>query len=207
MRKKIPLIRFLKGNMLKIAEMQDLLVLELSREIDFVVHGGTAIWRIYGGKRFSYDVDIYSQEIERILEVISPIFRVIKAKLTSSRVLYMKIGDEAVVDLEASPMFKEREVIEESFWLIDGSSVVVKTLTPCSLLEEKVDAYLSRGKARDLYDIYYLSNLCEEKKPLKRLLPHLREPPKDFHILRELIIAGIPPSFNTIVEKVKRAAH
>ncbi len=50
MHKKIPLIRFLKGNMLKIAEMQDLLVLELSREVDFVVHGGTAIWRIYGGK-------------------------------------------------------------------------------------------------------------------------------------------------------------
>ncbi len=137
--------------------------------------------------------------------MISPIFRVIKVKLTPS--LYMKIGDEAVVDLEASPMLKEREITEESFWLIDGSSIVVKTLTPCSLLEEKVDAYLSRGKVRDLYDIYYLSDLCEEKKPLKRLLLHLREPPKDFHILRELIIAGVPPSFSTIVEKVKRTAH
>ena len=57
-------MRVLKGSMLRVAEMQDILVLELLGNIDFVVHGGTAIWRIYGGKRLSYDVDIYCQDVE-----------------------------------------------------------------------------------------------------------------------------------------------
>ncbi len=206
--RKIPLMRLLKGNLLRIAEMQDILILEISREIDFVIHGGTAIWRIYGGKRFSYYVDIYSQEVERIPQVISPLLNIVRVKLTPSGVLYMKVGNGATVELEASPMFEEREVVEEDFWLVDGSTIVVKTLTPCSLLEEKIGAYIGRRKARDLYDIYFLSDLCPEAgEILKKLLRYLDEPPKDFPVLKELIIAGRPPSFETIVRKVRRIAH
>ncbi len=207
MSRKIPLVRLLRGNMLRIAEVQDILLLEISHEIDFVIHGGTAIWRIYGGKRFSYDIDIYSQEVEKIPKVISPPLNVVKVKLTPSGVL-MKVGNGAIVELKASPMFEKKEVIEEDLWLIDGSTIVVKTLTPCSLLEEKVNAYVSRRKARDLYDIYYLSDLCSEASNiLRNLIKYLDKPPEDFSVLNELIIAGRPPSFETIVRKVRRIAH
>ncbi len=208
MSRKIPLVRLLRGNMLRIAEIQDILLLEISHEIDFVIHGGTAIWRIYGGKRFSYDIDIYSQEVEKIPKVISPPLNVVKVKLTPSGVLYMKVGNGAIVELEASPMFEKKEIVEEDLWLIDGSTIVVKTLTPCSLLEEKVNAYVSRRKARDLYDIYYLSDLCSEASNiLRNLIKYLDKPPEDFSVLNELIIAGRPPSFETIVRKVRRIAH
>ena len=209
MYRKIPLVKVLRGNMLKIAEVQDVLVLELLKGIDFVIHGGTAIWRIYGGKRFSYDVDIYCQHVEKIPNILSTL-NVTRKKLMPSRVLYLRVSNEAEVELEASPMFERREVIEGDFWLIDGSSVVVRTLSPCSLLEEKVHAYKNRRKARDLYDIYYLLDLCEDgsvKDSLRQILPLLREPPRDYSILREIVLMGRPPSFETVVRKVERFAR
>ncbi len=210
MYKRIPLMRVLKGAMLKIAEVQDALVLELSRKVDFIVHGGTAIWRIYGGKRFSYDVDVYCQDIEKIPEILSSALNVTRVKITPSRVLYLRVSDGAEVELEASPMFEDKEVIEEDFWLIDGSSIVVKTLSPCSLLEEKIRAYMNRRKARDLYDVYYLLDMCEDKSirnPIKELLYILKSPPEDYPILKEIVLMGRPPSFETIVRKVERFAH
>ncbi len=210
MHRKIPLIKVLKGVMLKIAEMQDILVLELSRKIDFIVHGGTAIWRIYGGKRFSYDVDIYCQDVEEIPEVLSSSLNVTRVKLTPSRVLYLRVSNGVEVELEASPMFEEREVVEEDFWLVDGSSIVVKTLTPCSLLKEKIQAYMNRRKARDLYDVYYLLGMCEDlsiRELIRELLLALKSPPEDYSILKEIVLMGKPPSFETIVRKVERFAH
>lgn len=207
---KIPLMRILKGTMLKIAEMQDALVLELSRKVDFVLHGGTAIWRIYGGKRFSYDVDIYCQDIEKIPNILSSALNVVRVKITPSRVLYLRVSDGADVELEASPMFEDKEVTEEDFWLVDGSSIVVKTLSPCSLLEEKIRAYMNRRKARDLYDVYYLLDMCEDasrRKMVKELLPLLKNPPGDFSILKEIVLMGRHPSFETIVRKVGRFAR
>ncbi|MBC7092239.1 MAG: hypothetical protein H5T50_10105 [Nitrososphaeria archaeon] len=47
---KLPLAKILKGKMLKIAELQDLIVIELCKRFDFILRGETAIWRIYGAK-------------------------------------------------------------------------------------------------------------------------------------------------------------
>ncbi len=43
-----------------VAEMQDEVVgIVYSVLDDAVMHSGTAIWRCYGGKRFSEDIDMY----------------------------------------------------------------------------------------------------------------------------------------------------
>jgi len=206
--RKIPLAKILKGRPLRIAELQDEVVLELSKKFDFVVHGGTAVWRIYGGKRFSRDIDIYHSDPQRIAEHFSKVFNVVRVKITPSKVLYLRIVDKATVELEASPPFEEIETIESDFWLVDGSSVVVKTLTPENLVKEKVRAFLDRKKARDLYDIYYLLDFCEKEigSELRKVLPELKEAPRDFSGLKELILMGMAPSFETIVRKVRRYA-
>jgi hypothetical protein len=56
---KIPLMnRLRKEYHKKVAYAQDLLVIELYSVIpDTVLHGGTVIWRCYGGNRFSEDID------------------------------------------------------------------------------------------------------------------------------------------------------
>ena len=86
--KKIPLARILKGKFLKIARVQDLVILELLRKFDFILHGGTAIWRIYRGKRFSYDIDIYHPNPEEIAAYLSSsrMFSILRKKLTPFRI-------------------------------------------------------------------------------------------------------------------------
>jgi predicted nucleotidyltransferase len=60
-----PLSRLLKGKLLRIAETQDAVITyPISRGVEFVLHGGTAVWRIYGGKRGSIDVDVYAENPE-----------------------------------------------------------------------------------------------------------------------------------------------
>ncbi|MCX8189343.1 MAG: nucleotidyl transferase AbiEii/AbiGii toxin family protein [Nitrososphaeria archaeon] len=208
---RLPLAKILKGRMLKIAEFQDLIIIELSRRFDFVLRGGTAVWRIYNGKRFSYDIDIYYNNPEEILKYFfsSRMFKIIKSKLTSSKFLYLKFGDDVVTELEVSPLLYDFKVVEADFWLVEGGSIVVKTLTPENLLAEKVNAFKSRRKSRDLYDIYYLLDFCEIEKVkpmLKELLPFLASEPNDFNMLSELIILGRSPSFQAIVEKVNKYA-
>ena len=205
-----PLAKILKGRILKIAEFQDLIVIELCKRFDFILRGGTAIWRIYGGKRFSYDIDIYYNNPEEIADYFSTskTFKILKSKLTSSKI-YLKFGNEVVTELEVSPFSYDIKIVEADFWLVEGGSIIVKTFAPENLLKEKVGAFVSRRKSRDLYDIYYLLDFCEKEKIrpfLKELLPLLKNEPKDFNMLSELIILGNSPSFRTIVEKVSKYA-
>ncbi|MBC7092238.1 MAG: nucleotidyl transferase AbiEii/AbiGii toxin family protein [Nitrososphaeria archaeon] len=129
--------------------------------------------------------------------------------MTSSKILYLKFGNEVVAELEVSPISYNVKVVEADFWLVEGRSIVVKTMPPEDLLLEKINAFISRRKSRDLYDIYYLLDFCEVEKisvELKKLIPFLDSEPKDFNMLPELIILGHSPSFHTIVEKVSRYA-
>ena len=208
---RIPLAKILKGKLLHVAELQDLMIIELSKSFDFILHGGTAVWRIYGGKRFSYDVDVYHNNPDELTSYFSStrLFKVLKSKITSSKVLYLKIGNDAVIELEASPTPHGIGVVEANFWLIDGSSMVVVTLPPESLLREKVSAFVNRRSAKDLYDIFYLLDLCDKSKisrDVEKIIPLLRAEPKDFAGLPELILVGKSPSFETIVRKVKNYA-
>jgi predicted nucleotidyltransferase component of viral defense system len=206
--RKIPLVKVLKGKLLKIAELQDAVILELSRRFYFVIHGGLAVWRVYGGKRFSIDIDIYHDDPENLANSISSSFKVTKLKLTSSRVLYMRLKNSVEVELEASPMLGGRKVVEADYWLVDGGSIIVRTLTQEDLVKEKVMAFLERWKSKDLYDIYYLLDICDPesiREEIRLLAERLRKP-DDFSGLRELILMGIPPSFNTIEKKVRKYA-
>ncbi|MGC9021271.1 MAG: nucleotidyl transferase AbiEii/AbiGii toxin family protein [Candidatus Methanodesulfokora sp.] len=204
--RRIPLAKVLKGRLLKIAELQDIVILELSRKSYFVLHGGLAVWRVYGGKRFSVDIDIYHENPSELVNKIS--LKSARTKLTSSGVLYLRLKNGAEVELEASPMFERKDVVEADYWLVDGSSIVIRTLKQEELVKEKVRAFLERGKARDLYDIYYLLDFCDPasiREDIKILLEKLRMP-DDFSGLKELILMGVPPSFNAIERKVRRYA-
>jgi predicted nucleotidyltransferase component of viral defense system len=207
-RGKIPLAKVLKGKTLKIAELQDALVLELAKGFSFILHGGLAIWRIYGGKRFSYNIDVYQDDPPRVAERLAASFKVVRARYTRSGTLYLRVREEVEVELEVRPL-AEGPAVEADYWLVDGSSIVVRTLSPEGLLREKVRAFLNRNRARDLYDIYYLLDLCEPElvaSDLRTLLRGLREPP-DIGGLKELVLMGLAPSFQTMKVKVMRYAQ
>ena len=206
---KFPLKGLLKGKLLRTAELQDKLVIELTSRFEITLHGGTAIWRVYKGKRFSSDIDIYYANPAEILKYFekSEAFKLVRGKLTSSDVLYMRFKEgNVLVEVEASPLFRKIQSTDGEFYLVGGDSIVLKTLTPSELLREKINAFRSRRKARDLYDIFYLLDIADTgkiKNELKGLVPCLKDMPKDFSGLKELILIGKTPDFETVVRKVR----
>ncbi len=206
---KFPLGNLLKGRMLRIAELQDRLMIEVSAKFEAILHGGTAIWRVYGGKRLSFDLDFYHQDPASMLAYFgkSEAFRPARSKMTGSGVCYMRFEEGPVAaEINISPAFSEKRATDGEFRLVGGDSIVVRTLSETELLREKIDAYENRMKARDLYDIFYLlgiADTCQVKNELKKLLPLLKEPPADFSGLKELVLLGKSPDFETIVRKVE----
>ncbi|MEM5874429.1 MAG: nucleotidyl transferase AbiEii/AbiGii toxin family protein [Candidatus Aenigmatarchaeota archaeon] len=197
----------------KIALAQDILVIEVYNHFPkAVIHGGTAIWRCYGSNRFSEDIDFYlpkiaRQDLEKFLnDLKNKGFQVKKFKVTEraifSKFLYIDVG----VQLEA--VFKTiKNFITKAFELSDGTSIIVNTLRAENLIEEKVISYLQRRKIRDLYDIYFLLRFIEERNVVDNLLKKLMEKfklPIDENELKALIISGAVPSFENIVEEIKK---
>ncbi len=209
---KFPIKNLLKGKLLKIAELQDKLIIEISSKFEIVLHGGTAIWRIYGGRRFSFDIDIYYADPSGICRYFekAKMFKMVRSKLTSSDVLYARFQEDGIlVEINVSPLFKKLNAADGEFYLVDGNSIIIKTLPPTDMLKEKINAFKSRKKARDLYDIFYLlntANTTKIKEDIKTLLPLLKGVPKDFQGLKELILIGKVPDFETIRRKVRKYA-
>ncbi len=209
---KFPLQRILKGRLLKIAEMQDRLMIEASSKFGIVLHGGTAIWRMYMGKRFSFDIDVYYHDPPELLRYFEKrgAFNMVKGKLTGSDVLYMRFQEGNVaVEMQASPMHGKARTADGEFHLVGGDSIIVRTLEPADLLLEKISAFRGRRKARDLYDIFYLLDFADSSQirdGLAGMLPLLKEKPKDFAGLMELILVGKVPDFDTIIRKVRSHA-
>jgi len=207
----LPLVKLLRRRVFQqIALLQDIVVLALAEERT-VLHGGLAVWRVYGGKRFSYDVDLYHEDPEAIAARLAEVeeVEVRKARLTEAGVLYARVvREKAVVEVEVAPLRRVKSV-DGRYWMVDGTAVTVLTLTPEDLLREKIDAYLSRRQARDLYDIYYLLGVARVeglRKRLQKLLQALDQPPPDMRVLKELVLVGLPPRFETIRREVRRCA-
>lgn len=209
---KFPLASQLKGKMLKIAELQDKIVIDLSSRFGIILHGGTAIWRVYRGKRFSFDIDIYYNNPGELYDYFekTDMFDLVKNKLTSSNVLYSRFKENQVlVEVDASPIFRDLKTTDGDFRLVGGDSIVLRTLGATEMLKEKIDAFRSRRKSRDLYDIFHLLDSAESseiRNELNGIMPLLNAPPKDFTGLNELILIGKTPDFETIVRKVKMHA-
>jgi predicted nucleotidyltransferase component of viral defense system len=204
-----PLRKVLKGRLLKIAETQDAVILYLvERGVDFVIHGGTAIWRIYGGKRLSVDVDVYAERPEEIISILREAFNIERAKITSTGVAYVRVYGTERIEVDVTPVSGSLDKVQGDYRLIDGTVIVVWTLRPEALLLEKATAYIERCKARDLYDVYYLLDLCDPRfsaEVSRKLLRALCEP-EDMEALRELVLVGLAPTFSAFKRKVEKYA-
>ena len=210
---RIPLEKRMKRRkQLEMARTQDVLV-------DFVValprpavfHGGTAIWRVYGGRRFSEDLDLYftwreSRWIkEKLGEFLEPYGIELRKFRDTGNTLFIEVSKKGTnVKLELSN--QKKEGILGNYERVDGTYVSVFTLTPEELFSEKVSAYLSRRLVRDLYDIAFLYPLCEKSKiiqDIQKLQTNLR-PPKDEEVLKTLVIDGIAPTFEQMKKTIMR---
>ncbi|MBI5635757.1 nucleotidyl transferase AbiEii/AbiGii toxin family protein [Candidatus Micrarchaeota archaeon] len=209
----LPLERKLKKQLhVKVGFLQDE-VMRIVYEIDenAVLHGGTSIWRCYGGNRFSEDLDFYSGKMREIMLQLPKIASersLIVAKLKKTvNAVYCKIeNNEAQVRLEAVKPPKATPVIA-AYQLMNGSSLQILSLSPEQLIEEKISAYKNRRLIRDAYDLLQLSanaSLGEaQKRGLIKFIEEI-EAPLDEENLKAIVYQGAVPSFKQIIEALKR---
>lgn len=155
-------------------------------------------------------MDLYCPQPESVPRVISDPFNVVYSKVTGSGDIYLRVSDWKVIGVEVARPSGSVDWVEADYWLVDGTKLVLKTLSPCALLVEKASANLDRRRARVLYDVYCLLDFFEGMERLRCvarwLFGVLSEPPEDYCLLDELILVGRVPSLKTVFEKVRRVA-
>ncbi len=180
-----------------------------------VLHGGTAIWRCYGGNRFSDDIDLYlltDRESERVRRGLVWAIRKFGIDIDKSRairdttVVTVKRGT-ALVRIEMARNKTRIRPVDRNFERVNGTYLNILTLSPEDFIVEKIAAYSNRRYARDLYDIYHLSNMVENGKSIDRKVCNfLRgiEKPADEGVLKSIVYTGAVPSFQGMVSQIKR---
>ena len=212
MSSEIPLILKLKrSNHKKIAEAQDIIIKELYKIFDkAVLHGGTALWRCYNGNRFSEDVDVYlpkdTGKINLLFENLEKLGFKIEKKKIGENSLYSTLNfSGTLVRFEA--LFKKAKGYLKEYTTINGNLVTIYTLTPEELIVEKSNTYQKRLKIRDLYDTFFLLRHIKINDEIRDSLGSLIKgfkKPIDEQDLKVIIIEGLVPSIDDMINRIKR---
>jgi predicted nucleotidyltransferase component of viral defense system len=175
-----------------------------------VLHGGTAIWRCYGGNRFSEDLDFYfppEKDFEKKLreKAAERGLSIPKYKMTEN-VIFAKISSgETEVRLEVN-LSARKNGAPKPYERLDGSFMDVLTLSPEELVLEKISAYSGRKLMRDIYDIYHLSRMITDdslvKEGMRKFLEEIPAP-LDEKTLAALVYSGAVPSFAQMRDALK----
>lgn len=212
MMNKIPLQVKLKREVhRKIAYAQDIIIEEVYKFfMNAVLHGGTAIWRVYSGKRFSEDLDFYLEKNKEKIDLLFGAlekkgFAILKKKVSENSIYSELVLDRTPVRFEAT--FQNIKGSLCDYELSDGNILAIYSLTVEEFIKEKTNAYLKRLKIRDLWDIFFLlkdvSNFHEVKDALGKLLKGYKKP-IDEKDLQAIILEGIVPSSDEMIEYIKR---
>ena len=207
---ELPIVYKLKRKSQRdLAELQDE-AMEVVYEIfeNAVIHGGTAIWRCYNGKRFSEDIDLYAKcngDFKELLEksLKRRGLKLIRSRRTANTVFSEISNDIVSMKLEITNEIKKG--VLAIYEKANGGTLEVLTLRPQDLLLEKLAAYLSRRKVRDVYDVYFLSRLVndiEVKREADKLLKKI-ERPVDEDDLKAIIYEGKVPAFEEMLEALR----
>ena len=200
---------FLQGDVLKKAQLQDVVARIIFNTVsDAVLHGGTCVWRCYGGKRFSKDIDIYIAKDSTIKKVLNKLAQsgltVEKdAQRRSTRLYTVKGSTE--ISFQIRKKHVESEVVP--YFLVDGTMMDVYAISPEAAILEKISAYSDRGLERDLYDIKVLISSVIDKSIVKgELMEFIMsiKKPKDRGALKGLVYEGIIPDFEEMVRYIER---
>jgi len=208
---RIPLqARLKRESHRRIAYAQDLIVREVYSVLNnAVLHGGTGIWRCYGGKRFSDDLDFYfsnnPEKISLLFENLKKIGFEIKKKKISENSVYSELEfDRTLVRLEAT--FQKTRGVICDYELSDGNFISIYSLTAKDFLIEKAKTYMKRFKIRDLWDVFFLLKNVENPKEIKEIEDLIKnyKKPIDEGDLKIILLEGIIPSVNEMMDYIKR---
>lgn len=161
--------------------------------------GGTALRIVYRSPRFSEDLDFSSQYMdlrdieEAVLETIQAVEKegividINESKDTSGGYLAILIFNpgQQPVEIQVQISFRKGEIKGGPVSIIGDyiPAYIVMVLTPNLLVNEKVQALLTRSKPRDFYDLYFLLR-SQELRPEFQLAENKTVLPQALKILK-----------------------
>jgi len=198
---------------LETAQLEDEVIDILVNITDkMALHGGTAVWRCYKGKRFSTDIDVYIW-IDNFKEKFKKAAVGIGIDVTKFRekgVAFVHVRKNNT-EIKIEPRNVERSAILMPYERVDGSKINMLVLSPEDLILEKIDAYKDRRAYKDLYDITVLLNSVRESNKIKKTLaefakdiPTPNEETQSYSEFRAVIYAGVVPTYQKMAEFIKR---
>ena len=196
-----------------VALAQDLLVAQAFDSFpECVLHGGTAIWRCFGGTRFSEDVDAYVPGYSREAAarfgsgLAAKGVKELKFKETENTVFAGFEFAGAPVSFEGA-LRRPPARVAVPYETLAGGRMLVAALPPEELVLEKASAYAARRKVRDLYDTFFLLGTVGRDPRIVRSLRSMSEgyrPPMDEAQLKAVVLAGAVPSAEEMIEGIRR---
>lgn len=212
------------SNRLKMRSQYDVALLEdvLVRVIYGIdrtaeIHGGTAIWRCFGGRRFSKDIDIYLKSKDELEELKAKLpdtverygAKVLKFKDTG-HLIYASLlmGDiHSEIDINYNKYYDNPEI--KNYENLDGTFYEVLIPSPEALVVEKINAYNDRRFITDLYDMRILIDNVQIEKvkdSMRDFLSSIKSPEKEEEKrLTGLIYEGPIPTFKSLVSYIGKA--
>ena len=208
-----PLERLLNSStQVAVARLEDSVVKAIY-EIDpsIAMHGGTAIWRCYGGYRYSSDVDLYLPDAQVKKFNFDLTWKIAKYNMRHDppkrNGRFVRIfNDSAETKLESMKPPRGLKPVPALYEMANGTKISIMTLDIDSFVREKMATYLKRLYARDLFDVYQLVINHDvkpaTKKEVLKILENLPEP-KDEAILKDIVYVGPAPTFDSMVAAMR----
>jgi predicted nucleotidyltransferase component of viral defense system len=210
----LPIASILKRRSeLETAQLEDDIVGILTNITDKVaLHGGTAIWRCYNGRRFSKDIDAYIWEKDfkdRFIDAAERIgVDVTKFREKGITFIHVRKGN---TEIKVEPNNVEKAAVLAPYERVDGSKINILVLSPEDLLVEKIETYRDRRAYKDLYDITVLLNSIKEPGKVRGILsefakdiPQPDESVQRYTEFKGVIYAGTVPSYERMSEFIRR---
>lgn len=212
----LPIEQKLKfGAQLKIAKLQDncMEAVYTSNPLA-VLHGGTGIWRCYGGNRFSDDIDLYLKTHSEIVEMRNSLVFALnrygavitKASVIKNSTIFTIRDASTEIKLEVGKNKRKIKAIQKNYEKTDGTHMSILTLSPENFMLEKMETYINRGYIRDLYDIYHLSSMVNVNAKLDkivcRFLDGVKKPSGEVD-LKSIVYSGAVPNFEGMVKALR----
>lgn len=194
---------------------------------NFVLHGGTAIWRCYGGNRFSRDLDFYANMTKnsesslqkRMHRLLTDSGYPVVEEGYNNKSLTLHItlrGYGTTGKLDITFGRRRGEAVE--YKRVDGAKRVVYSLSAEELLNEKSLTYLDKFKngaaeIQDLYDMLVLKDRVPKPSSktlhsISVLLAEIGEsPPENEKELTNLLLSGVGMPFRNIMESLEGWLH
>ena len=191
-----PIADLITGDRLRLAELQDEVIDIIYNRVepDAILYGGTAIWRCFGGNRFSEDIDIYlsNRGLNKFIRSLPKYgIRLLSRDKELPSIIRIAKGETSLL-LETKEGHSESMI--RQYVRVDGSSTTVSVFTPAEMLISKIEAYQVRRFVRDVYDIFILTRFLDKSdhvvaSSLSSFLAKSK-PPVDEDVLKSLIYTG-----------------